>query len=171
MFAAVWPAISPQAVDCFFALAIGFAFAGSCANGYRLFGEHFPSFRLLESGPAAARFAAIPLLVFAAPFIIMRNSVRGRRIERRRAQMVMLATVIAGLWRLMSGTVVVMAFEAVIGAGQTTNDRLSELRLWRPSSVYRSLNLTSPTRSQVRPVLPARRRRAPGRRSRRRPGD
>jgi hypothetical protein len=99
-----------------FALAIGFAFAGSCANGYRLFGEHFPSFRLLESGPAAARFAAIPLLVFAAPFIIMRNSVRGRRIERRRAHMVMVATVIAGLWSLMSGTVVVMAFEAVIRA-------------------------------------------------------
>ena len=91
-------------------------FAGSCANGYRLFGEHFPSFRLLESGPAAARFAAIPLLVFAAPFIIMRNGVRGRRIERRRAQMVMVATVIAGLWSLMSGTVVVMAFEAVIRA-------------------------------------------------------
>ena len=114
MFAAALPAISPQAVESFFALAIGFAFAGSCANGYRLFGEHFPSFRLLESGPAAARFAAIPLLVFAAPFIIMRNSVRGRRIER--AHMVMVATVIAGLWSLMSGTVVVMAFEAVIRA-------------------------------------------------------
>src|SRR5207342_3503727 len=113
MFAAALPAISPQAVESFFALAIGFAFAGSCANGYRLFGEHFPSFRLLESGPATARFAAIPLLVFAAPFIIMRNSVRGRRIERRRARM---ATVIAGLWSLMSGTVVVMAFEAVIRA-------------------------------------------------------
>jgi transposase len=77
--------------------------------------QRLPAFRL-ESGPAAARFAAIPLLVFAAPFIIMRNSVRGRRIERRRAQMVMVATVIAGLWSLMSGTVVVMAFEAVIRA-------------------------------------------------------
>ena len=116
MFAAALPAISPQAVESFFALAIGFAFAGSCANGYRLFGEHFPSFRLLESGPAAARFAAIPLLVFAAPFIIMRNTVRGRRIERRRFEFVMIATVVAALWSLMSGTVVVMAFEAVIRA-------------------------------------------------------
>jgi len=80
------------------------------------FRRAFSSFRLLESGPATARFAAIPLLVFAAPFIIMRNSVRGRRIERRRAHMVMVATVIAGLWSLMSGTVVVMAFEAVIRA-------------------------------------------------------
>jgi hypothetical protein len=54
--------------------------------------------------------------MFAAPFIIMRNSVRARRIERRRGQMVMAATVIAGLWSLMSGTVVVMAFEAFIRA-------------------------------------------------------
>jgi hypothetical protein len=62
------------------------------------FGARFPSFRLLETGPATTRFAAIPLLMFAAPFIIMRNSVRGGRIERRQAQMVMVATVIAGLW-------------------------------------------------------------------------
>jgi hypothetical protein len=84
MFATVQPAISPQAIESFFALAIGFAVAGSCANGYRLFGE--------------------------------RNSVRARRIERRRGQMVMAATVIAGLWSLMSATVVVMAFEAFIRA-------------------------------------------------------
>jgi hypothetical protein len=43
-------------------------------------------------------------------------SIRWRRLERRRAQTVMLATVIVGLWSLMSGTVVVMALEAVIGA-------------------------------------------------------
>jgi hypothetical protein len=107
------PAISPQAIESFFALGIGFAVAGLCASGYRLFGRHFPSFRLLEVGPAAARFAAIPLLMFSAPFIIMRNTVRGRRIEHRRVEFVMVATVIAGLWSLMSGTVVVMALQAL----------------------------------------------------------
>ena len=111
-----WPAISPQAVESFFSLAIGFAVAGVSANAYRLFAEHFPSFRLLEIGPAAARFASIPLLMFCAPFIIMRNTLRGRRIEGRRAQFVMVATVIAGLWSLMSGTVVVMALQALLGA-------------------------------------------------------
>jgi len=60
-----------------------------------------------------ATFAAIPFLVFAAPFIIMRNTIRGRRIERRRFEFVMVATVIAGIWSLMSGTVVVMAFEQI----------------------------------------------------------
>jgi hypothetical protein len=61
-------------------------------------------------------FAAIPFLVFAAPFIIMRNTIRGRRIERRRFEFVMIATVIAGIWSLMSGTVVVMAFEQIARA-------------------------------------------------------
>jgi hypothetical protein len=109
-----WPAISPQAIESFFALMIGFAIAGLCATGYRLFAEHFPSFRLLEVGPAVARFASIPLLMFSAPFIIMRNTLRGRRIEGRGAQFVMIATVIAGLWSLMSGTVVVMALEKLL---------------------------------------------------------
>jgi hypothetical protein len=114
MFEGMLQAVSPESIQSLFALAIGFAVAGLCASGYRVFGKHFPSFRLLEVGPAPGRFAAIPLLMFCAPFIIMRNTVRGRRIERRRVQFVMLATVIAGLWSLMSGTVVVMALQALL---------------------------------------------------------
>jgi hypothetical protein len=106
--------LSPDAIDSFFALAIGFAVAGCCATGYRLLTEHFPSFRLLEVGPAAARFGAVPLLMFSAPFIIMRNTVRGRLIERRRVEFVMIATVVAGVWSLMSGTVVVLALQLLL---------------------------------------------------------
>jgi hypothetical protein len=108
------PAVSPETIESFFSLAIGFAVAGMCASGYRLFSLHFPSFRQLEVGPVAARFAAIPLLMFSAPFIIMRNTLRGRRIEGRRAEIVMVATVIAGLWSLMSGTVVVLALQVLL---------------------------------------------------------
>ena len=107
-------AISPDVVDSLFALAFGFAVAGLCAGGYRLFGMRFPSFRLLEVGPTTARLAAVPLLIFAAPFLIMRNTIRGRRIERRRAEFVMAATVIAGLWSLMCGTLVVTALQALL---------------------------------------------------------
>lgn len=114
MLELAWPAVSPQAIDSFFSLALGFAFAGLCATGYKVFADQLPSFRLLEVGPALARFASIPLLMFAAPFIIMRNTLRGRRIEGRRAEFVMVATVIAGLWSLMSGTVVVMALQALL---------------------------------------------------------
>jgi hypothetical protein len=106
--------IPPDVVDSLFAVGFGFAVAGLCASGYRLFGLHFPSFRLLEIGPTPARLAAVPLLVFSAPFIIMRNTLRGRRLEHRRAEFVMMATVIAGLWSLMSGTVVVMALQALL---------------------------------------------------------
>lgn len=108
------PAISPETLQSFFALAIGFAVAGLCASGYSLFSRHLPSFRLLEVGPVPARFAAIPLLMFSAPYIIMRNTIRGRRLEGRRTEIVMVATVVAGLWSLMSGTVVVLALQALL---------------------------------------------------------
>ncbi|MDR3423168.1 MAG: hypothetical protein P4L80_18355 [Xanthobacteraceae bacterium] len=114
MVEALQPAISSEIVGFPFAIAFGFAVAGLFASGYRLYGEHFPSFRLLEVGPMAARFAAVPLLILCAPFLIMRNTLRARRIEQRRAQVVMVAAVIAGLWSLMSGTVVVMALQALL---------------------------------------------------------
>jgi hypothetical protein len=114
MLYAILPAISSETIQSLFAVAFGFAVAGACASGFRLFSTHFPSFRLLEIGPVPARFAAVPLLIFAAPFIIMRNTLRARRMERRRGEVVMVATVIAGLWSLMSGTVVVLALQAVL---------------------------------------------------------
>jgi hypothetical protein len=105
--------ISPESVQSFLALLIGFAIAGLISTGYQLVTERPASFRLLEQGPHPSTFAAIPFLVFAAPFIIMRNTIRGRRIERRRFELVMVATVVAGLWSLMSGTVVEMAIDAI----------------------------------------------------------
>jgi len=108
--------ISPESAESFLALAIGFAVAGLISTGYQLVTERPASFRLLEQGPNPSAFAAIPCLVFAAPFIIMRNTIRGRRIERRRFEFVMVATVIAGIWSLMSGTVVVLAVEQITRA-------------------------------------------------------
>jgi hypothetical protein len=114
MLEGLLPAITPEFIQSLFAIAVGFAVAGLCASGYRIFGMHFPSFQLLEAGPLAARFAAVPLLIFSAPFLIMRNTLRGGCIERRRAEFVMVATVIAGLWSLMVGSVVVVAFQALL---------------------------------------------------------
>jgi hypothetical protein len=93
-------------------LLIGFSVAGSLATGYQLVTERPLSFRLLNGGPQPVTLLAIPVLTFAAPFVIMRNLMRGRRIERRRFEFVMLGTIIAGLWSLLSGTVVVAAFTA-----------------------------------------------------------
>jgi hypothetical protein len=91
------------------ALALGFAVAGLLSSGYQLATRRPASFRLLHRRPTMLACAAVPFLVFAAPFIIMRNTIRGRRIEQRRIEFVLLATLIAGFWSLMSGTLVVAA--------------------------------------------------------------
>src|ERR1700709_1959271 len=104
--------MSPDALNSFFALCIGFAWAGLLASGYQAFVRRPAGFGLLQEGVAPKTFAAVPFLVFAAPFIIMRNTLRGRRIERRRFEFVMMATVLSGFWSLMSGTFVVMTLRA-----------------------------------------------------------
>jgi len=104
--------MSPDTLNSLFSLCIGFALAGALASGYQAMAERPAGFGLLQEGAAPRTFAAVPFLVFAAPFIIMRNTLRGARIERRRFEFVMMATVISGFWSLMSGTVVVMTLRA-----------------------------------------------------------
>ncbi|HWZ40282.1 MAG TPA: hypothetical protein VNY08_18475 [Bradyrhizobium sp.] len=104
--------MSPESLNSLFSLLIGFAFAGALASGYQALAERPAGFGLLQEGVTPQRFAAVPFLVFAAPFIIMRNTLRGIQIERRRFEFVMMATVIAGFWSLMSGTFFVMTLRA-----------------------------------------------------------
>src|SRR3954469_13935981 len=104
--------MSPESFQSFVVLLIGFAVAGSLASGYQLDTERPLSFRLLNQGAQLVTFLAVPVLTFAAPFVIMRNVIRGRRIERTRCEFAMMATILAGFWSLMYGTVVVMAFNA-----------------------------------------------------------
>jgi hypothetical protein len=105
--------MSPDALNALLSLCLGFALAGALASGYQALLQRPAGFGLLQAGVAPKTLAAVPFLVFAAPFIIMRNTLRGRRIERRRIEFVMMATVIAGFWSLMSGTFVVMTLKAV----------------------------------------------------------
>jgi hypothetical protein len=105
--------MSPDALNSLLSLCLGFALAGALASGYQVLLQRPAGFGLLQQGAAPQTLAAVPFLVFAAPFIIMRNTLRGRRIERRRLEFVMMATVLAGFWSLMSGTFVVMTLKAV----------------------------------------------------------
>ena len=100
--------MSPDALNSLLSLCIGFALAGALTSGYQALLQRPAGFGLLEEGAAPKTFAAVPFLVFAAPFIIMRNTLRGARIERRRFEFVMLATILAGFWSLMSGTFFLM---------------------------------------------------------------
>src|ERR1700752_2376962 len=96
--------MSAEALNSLFALLIGFSLAGALVSGYQALAARPAGFGLLQEEFTPKRFGAVPFLVFAAPFIIMRNTLRGVRFERRRFEFVMLATVIAGFWSLMSGT-------------------------------------------------------------------
>ena len=104
--------MSPDALNSLFSLCIGFALAGALASGYQAFLERPAGFGLLQHGVMAKAFAAVPFLVFAAPFIIMRNTLAGVKVERRRFEFVMMATIIAGFWSLMSGTFFLMTLRA-----------------------------------------------------------
>jgi hypothetical protein len=104
--------MTPEAFNSLFSICIGFALAGALVNGYQAVSQRTAGFGLLQDGVAPKTFAAVPFLVFAAPFIIMRNTLRGMRLEARRFEFVMMATVIAGFWSMMSGTFFLMTLRA-----------------------------------------------------------
>ena len=109
VFALVWSDSARSLLD----LAIGFAVGGMLCSGYQLLTMQPASFNLLQEAERNRALAAVPFLMFAAPFIILRNTVRGRRIEGRNFGFATMAALVAGFWSLMSGTLVTMALQAV----------------------------------------------------------
>jgi hypothetical protein len=107
--------IDPSTIESLQALALGFAFAGLVASAFELFAARRASFALLQAGGLAA-IASIPIVVFCAPFIIVRNTILGRRFERRPMPFVVLATILACVWSLMSGRLVLDLALVVAGA-------------------------------------------------------
>ncbi len=104
--------MAPQSIQMLLSLALGFAIAGLCSSAYRLVTSRLPSFGLLGAGPKPSTFAAVPLLVVSAPFLITRNTLLGQRQEGRRFEFVFMATLIAGFWSLASGVTLVTALQA-----------------------------------------------------------
>lgn len=104
--------MSQGSLQLFHSLALGFAISGLLVSVYRALADKPASFRLLQGGGVAA-VLAVPFLAFAAPVIIVRNTIRGRRIENRRFEFVFLATFIALVWSLMSGRVLTMVLRGL----------------------------------------------------------
>lgn len=94
--------MSAQQIDSFLALGLGFAFAGLIASVYTAWRQQPVSFSLLLRGGAGA-IVALPLLAAAGPAIIMRNTLRGRRYERRPIHFVAMSTIIASFWSIAIG--------------------------------------------------------------------
>lgn len=107
--------LTPAALDSIRTLCVGLALSGLIASAFELVAARRASFSLLERGGIGA-VAALPLLAFGAPFIILRNTVRGRRIEGRPIPFVMLATMIACGWGLLSGRVALDLAAILVGA-------------------------------------------------------
>ncbi len=105
--------MSPEALNSLMSLLLGFALAGALASGYQALAQRPAGIALLQQGAASKALAALPLLIFAAPFIIMRNTLTAQRVQSRRTEFVMMATVLAGVWSMMSGTFVLMTLRAV----------------------------------------------------------
>ncbi|WP_342363361.1 DUF6949 family protein [Terrarubrum flagellatum] len=94
--------LTPVALESLSSMALGLAFAGLLASAFELFTTRRASFSLLQTGDIRA-LASVPVVVFTAPFIILRNTLIGRRVEGRPFLFVMLATVIACVWGMMCG--------------------------------------------------------------------
>jgi len=104
--------LDPSVVDALQALSLGFAFAGLVASTFELITDQTASFHLLQSRDVLA-LASVPVLVFCAPFVIARNTVRGCKLERRPFHLVILAPIVACLWSLMCGRLVLDVTQAL----------------------------------------------------------
>ncbi|MET0605140.1 MAG: hypothetical protein ABWZ80_01680 [Beijerinckiaceae bacterium] len=97
--------LTPAALESLLSLALGLAFAGLLASAFEMLTSRRASFRLLETGDIRA-LASVPVVVFSAPFIILRNTIKGAQVESRPFIFVMAATIIACIWGMMCGKLV-----------------------------------------------------------------
>ncbi len=99
-----------------YVLMLGFAVAGALATGYQVLTARPASFNIFGDGTGAKAAAHVPFLVFAAPFIIVRDAIMLRRAGVENFLPAMVSTVVAGCWSLLSGKFVMVAI-AALGMG------------------------------------------------------
>jgi hypothetical protein len=105
--------MSPDQIEVFWALATGFAGAGLLTSGYELATGRAASFALLNGGARPKTFAVLPVVVFAAPFLILRGTLRAEDGRGAGFAVALVAMLVAGGWSLMSGTLVLAALAAL----------------------------------------------------------
>jgi hypothetical protein len=108
--------VSAGALHSLYLLTLGFSVAGALATGYQFLTARPASFNIFGDGTGAKAAAHVPFLVFAAPFIIVRDALALRRPGAENFFAAMVATVVAGCWSLMSGKFVMLAV-AALGMG------------------------------------------------------
>ena len=71
--------MAAETLQSFFAVAIGFAFAGMLTTGYKAATDRPASFRLLQRGPRPMTFAAVPFLDSTAANVQGRVAAKAHR--------------------------------------------------------------------------------------------
>ncbi len=92
----------------------GFVAAGVLGSLYQLITKEPPRFNFGGEG-VLSFLTGVVLCVFAGPFIIMRNAIRGRRIENRPVGWLVASSTIAGMWSMCSGVMVMNVALMVAG--------------------------------------------------------
>ncbi|MTI45104.1 hypothetical protein JM93_01520 [Roseibium hamelinense] len=90
----------------FFVACAGFAAAGLIASLYQLVTSQPPRFNF-DVDTVVGTIGSVALCLITGPFIIMRNAIRGRRIEGRPLGWLVASSTIAGMWSMFSGLFVV----------------------------------------------------------------
>ncbi|WP_029058758.1 DUF6949 family protein [Stappia stellulata] len=83
----------------------GFVVAGILGSFYQLLTGEPLKFAISVETWVKGVFSCL-LCVFAGPFIIMRNAIRGRKVEQRPLGWLVASSTIAGMWSLCSGVFV-----------------------------------------------------------------
>lgn len=92
----------------------GFVAAGLLGSLYQLVTNQPPKFNFAGE-TVIGLITGVVICVFAGPFIIMRNAIRGRRIENRPVGWLVASSTIAGMWSMCSGLVVMNVVLIVAG--------------------------------------------------------
>ena len=98
----------------FFAATVGFVSAGIIGSFYQLVTSQAPQFRVSYE-TFLAGFGSILFCCFTAPFIIMRNAIRGRRIEQRPVGWLFASAAIAVMWSVCTGIILLEFIIALKG--------------------------------------------------------
>ncbi|POF31638.1 DUF6949 family protein [Roseibium marinum] len=92
----------------------GFVAAGVLGSLYQLVTREPPRFNF--AGESVMAFlTGVVMCIFAGPFIIMRNAIRGRRMENRPLGWLVASSTIAGMWSMCSGIMVMNVALVLVG--------------------------------------------------------
>ena len=108
--------MSAEALNSVFLLLVGFSVAGALSTGYHCLTARPASFNIFGDGTGPVAVAHVPFLAFAAPFILVRDAIHVRRSGAENFVAGMAVSMVAGVWSLLSGKVVMQAIN-VLGLG------------------------------------------------------